>query len=153
MLKEMKNALKFTRGALVATAVVIFAAIAVVIFNNVLSGGEISSHPKKESKILFQYLVVLLFFGILLAPLLIGYLLVLRDTAGMPSIGFAVGVIPPTLLFAYYQFDPPSGGISAVMTILFIPILAIVSGVVMAVLPALVRGIVSLMRIRPPPSL
>jgi hypothetical protein len=147
----MKKALKFARGSLVTTAVVIcgpiglFLLLGLFLDESLLRGGVIEG--------IKHFLVGILFFGFLLAPLLVGYLLVRRDAAGMPSIGFAAGVIPPTLLFVYYMFDPPSGGISAVMTILFIPILAIVSGVVMAVLAALVGGAVNLWRMRRPPSL
>ena len=147
----MKKALKFARGFLVATAVVICGPIGLSLLlglfldESLLRGGVIEG--------IKDFLVGILFFGFLLAPLLVGYLLVRRDAAGMPSIGFAAGVIPPTLLLVYYKFDPPSGGLSAVMTILFIPILAIVSGVVMAVLAALVGGAVNLWRMRRPPSL
>ena len=114
--KKMQRALKFTRGALLAAAGVTLAPVTVS-----------------------QNIFAILFFGFLTAPLFIGYLLVRRDTAGLPSIGFAVGVIPPTLLFVYYVFVPPTGGISAVMTILFIPILAIVSGVFMMVIASIVE--------------
>ena len=132
--KKMQRALKFTRGALLAAAGVTLASVTVSIISFLLSHslGEVIENAS-------QNIFAILFFGILTAPLFIGYLLVRRDTAGLPSIGFAVGVIPPTLLFVYYQFVPPTGGISAVMTILFIPILAIVSGVFMMVIASIVE--------------
>ena len=132
--KKMQRALKFTRGALLAAAGVTLASLTVSIISFLLSHslGEVIENAS-------QNIFAILFFGILTAPLFIGYLLVCRDTAGLPSIGFAVGVTPPTLLFVYYQFVPPTGGISAVMTILFIPILAIVSGVFMMVIASIVE--------------